>query len=136
MHKLMELKEKLIDELGDYADNDKFSKEDVESIKYIASGVDHICHIMKEDYSYDGGSYDGSYDDGSYEGSRMRGHSRGRSYARGRTARRDSMGRYSGDYSRAKEDLAMELRDLMDDAPDAQTRQEIEKIVKRLDQIK
>lgn len=134
MHKLMELKEKLLDELGDYADNEKFSKEDVESIKYIASGIDHICHIINDD-SYEGsyeGSYDGSYD---YNGSYMRGR-RGRSYARGRTARRDSMGRYSGDYSRAKEDMAAELRGLMEDAPDAQTRQEIEKIVKRLDQMK
>lgn len=121
MHKLMELKDKLMEELGDYSANEKFSREDVESIKYIASGIDHICNII----DHESGSY-GGYD---WDGSYMR---RRSSY---RGGRRGSMGKYDG-YSRAKEDMAAELRELMDDAPDAQTRQEIEKIVKRLDQMK
>ncbi len=35
MHRLYDLKEILIKELEDYAENGKFSKDDVESIKYI-----------------------------------------------------------------------------------------------------
>lgn len=146
MHKLMELKEKLIEELGDYSENGKFSKEDVEAIKYIASGIDHICNIVERDeYSNDSGSYDdgsyGSYTDGSSgayrRGGRYRGSYEG-SYARGRGARRDSMGRYSREngYSRAADEMVMELRELMDDAPDQQTKQEMERIVKRLESMK
>ena len=76
--------------------------------------------------SYDGGSYDGSYDDGM-----------GGSYARGRgrNARRDSMGRYSreGGYSREGEDEYKEhLRDLMDQAPDEQTRQGIKRMLDQM----
>ena len=136
MHKLMELKEKLIEELGDYAENGKFSKEDVEAIKYISSGIDHICNIMERD---DSGSYGMSYDDGSYDDGSYRRSYRG-SYARGRGrgARRDSMGRYSSErgYSRASDEMVMELRELMDDAPDQQTKQEMERIVKRLESMK
>lgn len=150
MHKLMELKEKLIDELGDYSENGKFSKEDVEAIKYISSGIDHICNIMEredegsyamssEGGSYEGGSYEGSYGGGSYGGSYRGGRGRG-SYARGRgrNARRDSMGRYSREsgYSRAADDMVMELRELMEEAPDQQTKQEMERIVKRLETMK
>ena len=55
MHKLYELKDKLIDELEAYADNGKYSKEDVEAIKYMASAVDHLCNIMEEaDEKYSG----------------------------------------------------------------------------------
>ena len=87
--------------------------------------------------SYDGGSYeDSSYDEGSYDGS---------SYARGRgrNARRDSMGRYSRDsYSReySREgysnhgEMVDELRELMEKAPDEQTRKEMERLVKKLEQ--
>lgn len=103
MHKLYDLKEKLIDELEDYSENGKYSKEDVEAIKYMASAVDHICNICKEaeeDDGYNGRMYSdgmgGSYKGYAREG---RGYSRegGYSNARGRmNARRDSRGRYSG----------------------------------------
>ena len=142
MHKLMELKEKLIEELGDYSENGKFSKEDVEAIKYIASGIDHICNIVERDeYSNDSGSDDGSYGsytDGSSGAYRRGGRGYRGSYARGRGARRDSMGRYSSEngYSRAADEMVMELRELMDDAPDQQTKQEMERIVKRLESMK
>lgn len=71
----------------------------------------------------------GSYDGGSYEGG---------SYARGRgrNARRDSMGRYSSEgYSRAADDVVERMRDLMQDAPDEQTRQEIQNLVNRMESM-
>ena len=57
MHKLYDLKEKLMDELEAYSQNGKFSKEDVESIKYISSAIDHICNICED--MEGGGEYSG-----------------------------------------------------------------------------
>lgn len=74
-------------------------------------------------YAYEGGSYEG----GSYEG--------GGSYARGgggrgRNARRDSMGRYS-----RGEGLAEELRDLMEEAPDEQMKQEFRRFISKIENM-
>lgn len=128
MHKLYELKDKLMKELEEYADNGKFSKDDVEAIKYASSAIDHICNIMErgdgEEYSsmY---PYPYNYGGGSY----ARG---GRSYARGRmNARRDSMGRYS----RAGEDIAEQLRGMMADAPDEHIRMEIERLANKVEKM-
>lgn len=144
MHKLYELKEKLMNELEDYADNGKFSKDDVETIKYIASAVDHICNICEdvEGYSEAG---DGMVMGGNYRGggSYARG-GRGGSYARGgrggnRGGRRGGANQYGsyamGGYSRASEELAMELRNLMKDAPNDQIRQEMQELVQTVEQM-
>lgn len=137
MHKLYELKEKLINELEDYAENGKFSKEDVEAIKYTASAIDHICNIcedMEMESSYAGGSMaGGSYARGGRGGSRA-------SYARGRgrNARRDSMGRYSREggsydgYSMGDDDFRMEIKELMQDAPNEQIRQKLQRIMSEM----
>lgn len=137
MHKLYELKEKLMNELEDYSENGKYSKDDVEAIKYISSAIDHICNIVEraddEEYSMAmgrGGSY--AYDGGgSYESYARGGNRGGRSYARGRgrNARRDSMGRYS----RAADDIKMQLQDIMEDAPNEQIKMEIRRLVDRMD---
>lgn len=128
MHKIYELKEKLLEELGDYSENGKFSKDDVENIKNLSGAIDHICNIVEEydeEYSERGGSY-------------ARG-GRGNSYARGRgsNARRDSRGRYSrdGGYAMANEQMIEELHGLMEDAPDEKTRQEIQRFVKKLEMM-
>lgn len=73
-------------------------------------------------------------------GSYARGGDRGtgRSYARGRmNARRDMMGRYSreGGYSRAGEDIAEQLRDIMQDAPDERVRMEIERLANKVEKM-
>lgn len=140
MHKLYELKDKLMKELEEYADNGKFSKDDVEAIKYTASAIDHICNVVEREdeeysnmypYAYEGGS-------GSYARGGNRGGGRSGSYARGRmNARRDSMGRYSreGGYSRAGEDIAEQLRDMMSDAPDERIRMEIEKLANKVEKM-
>lgn len=72
---------------------------------------------------YDGGS--------SYEG--------GSSYARGRGrgARRDSMGRYSReggsyDMSMAEDEFRMELQELMQDAPNEQIKQKIQRLMSEM----
>lgn len=139
MHKLYELKEKLMRELEDYSENGKFSKDDVEAIKYITSAIDHICNIVEDaedEYSMamGGGSYG---DGGSYVGegrSRMsRAEGRGgRSYARGRrgNVRRDGMGRYSRDgYSY---DFKMDLEELMKDAPNEHVKMKMRELMQEM----
>lgn len=54
-----------------------------------------------------------------------------RSYARGR--KRDSMGRYSRGYSMATEDIMDELHELMEKAPDEQTKREFKKFIGRIE---
>lgn len=114
MHKLYELKDKLMDELESYADNGKITPTDAEAIKYLSSSVDHICNIVK-DAEEDG--YSGRmYPDGM--GGSYRGYSRenrgGYSNARGRmNAPRDSRGRYSGADGDV-EDIKRDMQRLMD----------------------
>jgi len=82
---------------------------------------------MRDGMMYRGGMRGGSYR-GNYEGSYARG--------RGRNAKRDSMGRYSSEgYSRAADDVVERMRDLMQDAPDEQTRQEIQRLVSRMESM-
>lgn len=120
MHKLYDLKDKLIEELEDYSENGKYSKEDVESIKYLASAVDHLCNICED------AEDDMSFDDGMGGMTSNRGYSRerggnysmrrGYSRARGRgsNARRDSMGRYSRADGEDVETIKAEVRKLAD----------------------
>ena len=111
MHKLYELKENLMRELESYADKGSLRKEDVEAIKYISSGIDHICNIVEREEDGYSENMGGSYGRGSSY--------RGSSYARGRGARRDSMGRYSTEgYSMANADMIEELRGMMETAPE------------------
>ena len=128
-------------ELGAIEQNGKFrSRDEVDSVyKLIDIAKDIYCIWEYEDgmddMSYRGGrSYHGGYDDGI---SMARG--------RGKGARRDSMGRYSRDggayrgrsyrgYSRdGKEEYLEELRNLMEDAPDEQTRQSIQRMISQME---
>ena len=125
MHKLYELKEKLMRELEDYSENGKFSKEDVEAIKYITSAIDHICNIMEDadEEGYSGGMGGRSYADG------RRGN---RSYARGRggNARRDSRGRYSSEgYSY---EFKADLEELMQDAPNERVKMKLREVMQEV----
>lgn len=118
MHKLYELKDKLMNELEDYSENGKFSKEDVEAIKYITSAVDHIDNICEreDDMSFDdgmGGSYRGYSREGGRGGSN-RGRYSGRESREGRN-RRESRRRYSGaDGMEDIESVKAEMRRLAD----------------------
>ena len=120
MHKLEALKEMLCRELEEYSDRDNLDVGGLDVVDKLAHAIKNIDKIIAADdgqqYSrratrYDGRSYGRDYDD-VYS---MR--SRGR--------KRDSMGRYSTG------DMVSELRRLMDDAPDEQTRAEIERMLQR-----
>lgn len=152
MHELYELKEKLLQELEEYG-RKELSTGTLDVVDKLSHAIKNICKIieMKEDEEYSGdimggmggtsyargdnrgGSRGGSSNRGSYEG-------RGGSYARGRgsNARRDSMGRYSSErgYSRDGEDLADQLRDLMEDAPDETIRRDMERLLRKVEQMR
>lgn len=130
MHKLYNIKDKLIRKIEEYDENGDISRSDAEEIKILSSAADHLCNICKdaeaeEDYSMR------SYPDG-MGGMTSRRYSRndGTSMARGRmNARRDSMGRYSRD-----EGLAEELRGLMEDAPNETIKRDMQRLVDKIEQ--
>ena len=141
MHELYELKEMLCKELEEYGKKGEMSTgtlEVVDKLAHTVKNLGKIIEMYEEDdgYSSDGGYYEvdgmrGTYGRGSYG----RGGSRGGSYARGRGsyARRDSMGRYSREgYSRDEEMIA-QLKELMQDAPDEQTKQEFQKFIRKME---
>lgn len=137
MHKLEELKEMLCEELEEYGTSDKLDMGGLEIVDKLAHAIKNIDKIIESEsgYSERRGSYRGSYDGGSYDGGSYRGSYDGGSYGRystrrGRNARRDSMGRYS----RANDMMVDELREMMNDAPDEQSRMEIERLINKMEQ--
>lgn len=144
MHELYELKDKLCKELKKYSDKEltKDSLELVDKLSHATKNLDKI--IEKYEEEEEGGSYGYNSYENSYRGGRgnRSNYNNGGSYARGRgrNARRDSMGRYSSansyesGYSR-NADIATELRELMMDAPDEQTRMEYQKVINKLESM-
>lgn len=103
MHKMMELKEALCDELNEYSSKRKLSYEDLDVIDKLTHSIKSIETILAME----------GYDEGYSRDYRP---SYGYSYRN-----RDSMGRYSRDmeYSNdghGKEGMAMELREAMEKA--------------------
>ena len=144
MHAIYELKEKLCKELEGYGERGELSASILDTVDKLAHAIKNLDKIIEIYEMEEEGSYnDGSYEGGSYRRSYDMGGDYRRSYddgsyrrGRGRNARRDSRGRYSseGGYSRASEDMVMQLREMMEEAPDQQTRQEIQRLIKKMEQ--
>lgn len=141
MHELYELKEMLMKELEEYGSKGELSAGTLEIVDKLTHTVKNLCKIIEdmEEADYSGeGYYEGSYRGRSYRGS----YRDGRSYndgmmsnARGRmNAPRDRMGRYSGERGYSRAGLADELRSMMDQAPDEQTRKELERLANKIEQ--
>lgn len=140
MHAIYELREKLCKELESYGQRGELTASILDTVDKLAHAVKNLDKIIEAYEMEEGESY-GAYGD-SYNRNYNRNYNRGGSYAdesyrrgRGRNARRDSRGRYAseGGYSRASEDMVMQLREMMEDAPDQQTRQEIERLMKKME---
>ena len=116
-------------ELHEIIEKGEISGSNLEAIHMILDSIKDACKIiMYEEYSEDGYSYaDGDRDMSEYSYAR----------GRGRNAKRDAMGRYSsrGGYSMAGDEMIDELRDLMQDAPDEQTRMEFQRFIQRIEQM-
>ena len=119
MDELYALKEKLCEELKDYGKKELTagSLTTIDSLAHTIKNLDKILDAYGRNYS--GRYMPWAYDDGT------------RSYNDRSYTRRDSRGRYSSEgYSR--HGLADKLRDLMDEAPDEQTRMEIKRLVDKM----
>lgn len=136
MHKLYQLKEMLCDELEQFGDRDKLTSSSLETIDKLAHAAKNVAKVIEcaeeEQYSMDGGMGRRSYDG---DMSRRRGYSNdgyyyddGNSYRRGRAAN----GRF---VSRDGSEMARKLREMMAEAPDENSRQEIQRLADRMEQM-
>ena len=98
---------------------------------------DTLAHFKKNlltaEAMEDADGYSGEMRDGNYSRSYYPTYNRGSSYAGRRNARRDSMGRYS----RAEEmdGVVESLREIMNDAPNDNVRQEIQRLVSKVEKM-
>ena len=97
----------------------------MEKLTHTLASVKKVMAFMEDE-----GEYSGNYPMGGSYRESYRGSYRGGSY---RNQRRDSMGRYSGERGYSRNDLADKMRELMHDAPDDRTRQEIQRMVEKLE---
>lgn len=127
MHKLMGYINNQIDDIERKAEKD--GKLSMSEVEYL----DKLAHIKKSLLTSEAMD-----DESEYSQNDGRRYSRGRyydgmgSYARGRNARRDSMGRYS---TAEAADMVDDIKDLMHNAPDQQTKQEMQRIINRLESM-
>lgn len=123
MKKLYELKENLIDELESYSDKG-MNASNLQTIDTLAHAAKNVCKIIEsaEEMEYSGTNYSGR----DYSNRRMM---NDRSYAQ----RRDSRGRYSGNYSRT-DDMVAELHELMDRAPE-NAKGEFKRFIERVEMM-
>lgn len=114
----------LCDELKEYGKKGELTAGSLSTVDTLAHALKNLDKVIEDEdgysnhYPYYGGSYDMG-GRGSYRGSYVR--------------RRDSMGRYSGERGYSRSDLSDKLRDLIDEAPDDRTRQEIHRMVEKLE---
>lgn len=111
----------------------KLSGSDLEYIDRLTHAIKSIKTTIAMTEAEDGGSYADGMQGGSYG---MYPHwNYGGSYARGRNARRDSMGRYSSRGYSMDDEMISELRDLMQNAPDERTRKEFERFIQKIESM-
>ena len=148
MHKLIEYICDELEKIEQQVETGKLSMSDLEyadKLAHLKKNLLRADELMDKGYSGDVRrypfSYRGGYDDGSrtYDG--------GRSYdsrGRGSQANRDSRGRYASDhsakyiradYSMNKDEIVMDLRDLMNKAPDERMRQDIMRIIDKAEDM-
>ncbi|MBO7731773.1 MAG: hypothetical protein J6S67_04455 [Methanobrevibacter sp.] len=154
MHKLIEYVCEELEKIEQQAGTGKLSIAEIEyadKLAHLKKNLLRAEELMEEGYSGEVSGYPMSFRGGRYSrrGSSYEG--RGSSYderGRGSNAQRDSRGRYSsrggrGGYSRyVRDDYSMDsgevvedLRDLMEQAPDERLRQEIKRIITKVEQM-
>lgn len=132
MHKLYEFVCEELKALEKKAANGDLSMSEIQLGDTLAHFGKNLKKMMEdEDEEYSGAMYSGGrgsyrYDDGGMSMAR----------GRGRGARRDAMGRYSSEgYSRAADETLTRMHEMMRNAPDEQTRQEVQRMINRLEQM-
>lgn len=123
MHDLYNLKEMLVEELSEYGKKGDVSLSSLEIIDKLAHATKNIDKVIE---CYEGKSYNNrSYGDGSY-----------------RMSRNDYYDNYSGRRGRAMNgrfvsrdgsEMAHQLREMMNDAPDERMKSEIERLATKIE---
>lgn len=136
--KLYRLKDNIINNLGDYADA-QLSPAVMEVIRNASSAAKNLCKIIEACEEEEGGYSERGYSMDGYRGGRSyddgRSYADGNSYARGRRrAPRDSMGRYSGYSRHSGREAAEDLRAMAKEAPDEESRRELERVADMMEQ--
>ena len=133
MHDYEKLKEMLCDELEKITRKGELTAGSLDTVDKLTHAIKSVVTIMAMDEYGDG--YSRADGDHMTSGRRYSYAGRGR----GRNARRDSMGRYSNrggySYDDAKDDMIEELRELMGDAPDEQTKKEFQKFISKMESM-
>lgn len=129
MKELYELKEKLCDELKEY-NKKSMSGSNIDVVDKLSHTIKNLDKIIE---TYEEEGYSGSYPNRmpNYDYAMA---SDGRSYAR----RRDSMGRYSRNYSRDgysyHDGTVEELKDIMKDAPE-EVKSDIQRVIRKMESM-
>ena len=139
LYKLKEMLCKELEEYGSKGDMTAGTLDVVDKLAHALKNLDKVIEAKEEEVEYSnraypdgmGGSYrngrGGSYRGGSYND--------GGSYARGRmNARRDSMGRYSGEGYSRHGGMVDELREMIQDAPNEAIKRDIQRLVDKIEQ--
>ena len=133
MHDYEKLKGMLCDELEQITRKGELTAGSLDTVDKLTHAIKSIVTIMAMDDYGDG--YSRADGDHMTSGRRYSYAGRGR----GRNARRDSMGRYSNrggySYDDAKDDMIEELRELMGDAPDEQTKKEFQRFISKMESM-
>ena len=116
MKELYELKDMLCRELEEYGKKGEITAGTLDVVDKLAHSIKNLDKIIE---AYDDG-YSGNYPyrDGSYND--RGGYTRMRNYSRGR-------------YGYSRNDLTAKLRELMQDAPDERTRQEMKRMIEKME---
>lgn len=125
---LDKLKEDLIKELEDF-ERKGISVNNLSVVDTLAHALKNVCKIQEAcDGGYSERSYRGMSRDGSYNDMSRDDASYGYEYGGESRRGRDAMGRYTSRHGGMKE----KLEELMDEAPDEQTRRDLQKIMQKM----
>ena len=146
MHKLIEDVCDELEKIETKADGGKLSLAEIEyadKLAHLKKNLLRSDEIMDKGYSGEMRRYPSSFRGG--RGSSRDGGSSYDDRGRGSNAERDPRGRYStgrgysryirDDYSMDTEEIASDLRNLMNEAPNDRMRQELQRIVSRVEQM-
>ena len=130
MHKIHEIKEMALEELGRFADRGELRRDDLPTIDYLAHIAKDLCWIINDCEERTGYSYGTRVNmRGTYSGDYRRPYYDDHSYAR----MRDSRGRYSG----ADDAYLIEtLHELKEKAPNDAMRMEFQEFIDRMERMK
>lgn len=123
MEAMYNLRDLLCKQLEDYGKKGELSAAVLERVDMLAHAIKNLDKVIEADEAdeYSGNDY------------RDRETPR-RTYDRSMARRRDSLGRYSRNGYSRHGDISDKLKDLMEEAPDDRTRQEIQRAISRMEQ--